>query len=95
LPQRSLQGSLRQAVPAPGRIELNRNRRRLRRSFLRILYTPVGKICADSMQGAVSFAPFKRGSVGMDDVFMVVLIGVFFLAVWGLARFCERLSHRG
>jgi hypothetical protein len=47
------------------------------------------------MQGAVSFAPFKRGSVGMDDVFMVVLIGVFFLAVWGLARFCERLSHRG
>jgi K+-transporting ATPase KdpF subunit len=40
----SLQGSLRQAVPAPGRIELNRNRWRLCRSFLRIIYTLVAKI---------------------------------------------------
>jgi len=31
----------------------------------------------------------------MDDLWMVVLIGLLFLAAWGLARFCERLSGRG
>jgi hypothetical protein len=31
----------------------------------------------------------------MDDLLMVVLIGVLFLAAWGLAKFCERLSDQG
>lgn len=31
----------------------------------------------------------------MDDLLMVVLIGVLFLSGWGLAKFCERLSARG
>ncbi len=31
----------------------------------------------------------------MDDLLMLVLIGVLFLTGWGLARFCERLSSRG
>jgi hypothetical protein len=31
----------------------------------------------------------------MDDVLMVVLIGVLFLVMWGLSRFCEHLSERG
>ena len=31
----------------------------------------------------------------MDDLVMVVLIGVLFLAAWGLTKFCERLSDRG
>jgi hypothetical protein len=31
----------------------------------------------------------------MDDLLMLVLIGVLFLAGWGLARFCERLEGRG
>jgi hypothetical protein len=31
----------------------------------------------------------------MDDVLMVVMIGLLLLAAWGLARFCERLSNRG
>jgi len=28
----------------------------------------------------------------MDDLLMMVVIGVLFLAACGLARFCERLS---
>jgi len=31
----------------------------------------------------------------MDDLLMVVLIGVLFLVGWGLTEFCERLSARG
>jgi len=31
----------------------------------------------------------------MDDLLMTVLTVVFFLAAWGLARFCERLARRG
>ena len=31
----------------------------------------------------------------MGDLLMLVLIGVLFLAGWGLAEFCERLSARG
>lgn len=31
----------------------------------------------------------------MNDVVMLLLIGVLFLAMWGLARFCEHLSIRG
>jgi hypothetical protein len=31
----------------------------------------------------------------MDDLLMLVLIAVLFLAGWGLAAFCERLSGRG
>jgi len=31
----------------------------------------------------------------MDDVLMLALTAVLFLAGWGLARFCERLSARG
>jgi hypothetical protein len=31
----------------------------------------------------------------VNDVLMMLLIGVLFLALWGLARFCERLSERG
>ena len=31
----------------------------------------------------------------MDDLLMLVLIGVLFLLGWGLTRFCERLSDRG
>jgi len=31
----------------------------------------------------------------MDDVLMLVLITVLFLAGWGLARFCERLVGHG
>jgi hypothetical protein len=31
----------------------------------------------------------------MDDLLMVALIAVLFLAGWGLARFCEHLASRG
>ena len=31
----------------------------------------------------------------MDDLLMLTLIGVLFLAGWALAWFCERLSRRG
>jgi len=31
----------------------------------------------------------------MDDLLMLVLIAVLFLAGWGLAVFCERLAGRG
>jgi hypothetical protein len=31
----------------------------------------------------------------MDDLLMAVLIGVLFLAGWGLVAFCERLHSRG
>jgi hypothetical protein len=31
----------------------------------------------------------------MDDLLMLALIGLLFLAGWGLAVFCERLSSRG
>ena len=31
----------------------------------------------------------------MVDLLMVALIGVLFLAAWGLATFCEKLSGRG
>jgi hypothetical protein len=31
----------------------------------------------------------------MDDLLMLTLIGVLFLAGWGLAWFCEHLSRRG
>jgi len=37
----------------------------------------------------------EAGRLRMDDLWMVVLIGLLFLAAWGLARFCERLSGRG
>lgn len=30
----------------------------------------------------------------MDDVLMVALIGLLFAAMWGLARFCERLARQ-
>jgi len=30
----------------------------------------------------------------MDDFLMLALIGVFFLAAWGLTAFCQRLSAR-
>ena len=31
----------------------------------------------------------------MDDLLMLALVGALFVAVWGLALFCERLSGRG
>jgi len=31
----------------------------------------------------------------MDDLLMAALIVALFLAAWGLAVFCERLSGRG
>jgi hypothetical protein len=31
----------------------------------------------------------------MDDLVMLLAIGVLFLAAWGLAGFCERLARRG
>jgi hypothetical protein len=31
----------------------------------------------------------------MDDLLMVALMAILFLAAWGLARFCDRLASRG
>ena len=31
----------------------------------------------------------------MDDVLMLALVAILFLAGWGLTRFCEHLSSRG
>ena len=37
----------------------------------------------------------QEESASMVDLLMVALIGVLFLAAWGLAAFCEKLSGRG
>jgi hypothetical protein len=51
-------------------------------------------MCAFSIRGGLLSASFKKER-SMDDLLMLVLIGVLFAAGWGLAAFCDRLSGRG